>query len=360
MIGTLLAATLLATVPAIAATPEPAFELDAPAAPWPYETRTRIVIDGPAEAPRVIVWAAPAEVRRLREVRSETLLTVPRGTALEINNLAGTIVVSAWERNDVRITASHARRARLDPRLEHGTLSISVVGRYGEPAFGDMVVSVPSWMPLRLSGIETAIDVDGMKAAIDAGSVRGDVCVRRSRGPLQLRSVEGLVRVLDARGRVSVASLNNLVHLERVEGLIDAETVNGDIQLSDVESQDVVASTVNGSVNFVGPFQPRGRYRFATHNGNLRVGVPVGADVDVSVASFQGAFESGFPVQVAPHRKGKKFNFTLGGGGSTLELESFQGMIQLLRPSGIPAVPPTPPAAPRAPQPPQAPSQEDR
>jgi DUF4097 and DUF4098 domain-containing protein YvlB len=187
------------------------------------------------------------------------------------------------------------------------------------------------------------------------------VVVRQSRGSLQLSSVEGGVRVVDARGRVQVASINNLVHLERVEGLVEAESVNGDIQLSQVDSPDVDASSVNGSVFFDSIFQKRGRYRLASHNGNLNVGVPVGAGVDVSVASFRGGFESGFPVVLDPRvklQKGRRFAFTLGAGGSSLELESFQGLIQLLRPDKLP-VPATAPQAPIPPAPPAAPNQED-
>ncbi|HUK62442.1 MAG TPA: hypothetical protein VLV15_03885, partial [Dongiaceae bacterium] len=162
--------------------------------------------------------------------------------------------------------------------------------------------------------------------------------------------VEGLVRVLDARGKVDVASINNLVRLERVVGGIDAESVNGDIQMSDVEAPEVDASSVNGSVAFQGPFQPRGRYRLVSHNGNLRVGVPVGADVDVSVQNFRGAFMNALPQHLAPHPAGRRFTFTLGGGGSSLELQSFQGLIQLLRAGeGTPL----PPRAPQAPEPPR-------
>ena len=201
----------------------------------------------------------------------------------------------------------------------------------GEPAFGDVTVLVPAWMPMRLSSVESPIEVAGTRATVEAGSIRGDVVVHQVAGPVNLRSVEGRVWVLDVHGPVQAASLNNLVRLERVVGGIDAESVNGDIQISDVDSPDVDASSVNGSVLFLGPFQPRGRYRLASHNGNLQVGVPVGADVDVSVRNFRGAFRNGLPMLVAPHGAGRPFTFTLGGGGSSLELQSFQGIIQLLR-----------------------------
>jgi hypothetical protein len=52
----------------------------------------------------------------------------------------------------------------------------------------------------------------------------------------------------------------------------------------------------------------------------------------VAVSTFSGEFESEFPVPIRGTRKGKGFNFTLGGGSAQVTLESFQGTIQLVRP----------------------------
>jgi hypothetical protein len=317
------------------------------------DRRPSLPVDGCSIAAGELELAIPAGMAHVHEARSETLMAVPRGTSLELNNLAGTIVIQAWKRNDVRAVAEHGHGDRLVARLENGTLALAMAGRYDEPAFGDVSVNVPVWMALHLSSVESSINVAGVQAAIEAGSVRGDVVVSQSRGPMQLNSIEGDVRVSDTRGPVQVASVNNLVSLVRVVGLIDAESVNGDIQLSQVESPDVAASSVNGSVAFSGPFQPRGRYRLTSHRGNLRVGVPVGSAVDVSVANFNGAFRSGFPVQIAPGLRGRRFTFTLGGGGSSLELQSFDGLIQLLRDDASPV-------APRGAAPGQAPTREER
>jgi hypothetical protein len=50
------------------------------------------------------------------------------------------------------------------------------------------------------------------------------------------------------------------------------------------------------------------------------------------VATFGGDFSSSFPVRLSESRKGKRFSFTLGNGNARLELEAFQGRIQLKRP----------------------------
>lgn len=346
--------------------------------------------DEAGEWPRWIELAWPAGARREFTASTETLITVPKGVALQVANLVGDIRVEGWERDAVRIVARHGRRDRLEARLvgarpaaqpapgmrrsarpaaphARGTLQVETLTRLGIPAVVDYTITVPQWMALRLSGMESDITVEGVRAAIEAESIRGDVVVRRGRGPLQISSVEGDVRAFDWDGPLRASSINRGVELDEVSGVLVVESVNGDIRMGRVRSGDVEASSVNGTVVFRGPFEPRGRYRLASHAGNLVVGVPVGAGIDVSVSAFEGGFRSGFPLELGERRRGEKFNFVLGAGGSSLELESFQGLIELLRPAEVPAFAPAPkaprspraPRAPRAPKAPRAPGHED-
>jgi DUF4097 and DUF4098 domain-containing protein YvlB len=107
--------------------------------------------------------------------------------------------------------------------------------------------------------------------------------------------------------------------------------VNGEIRLERITSPSVEGATVNGEIVYDGTIQDNGRYWFNTHNGDLVVSVPRNANVTVSVSTFNGEFESDFPVTLTGTR-GKRFNFTLGGGSARLELESFGGTIRLVRP----------------------------
>jgi DUF4097 and DUF4098 domain-containing protein YvlB len=75
-----------------------------------------------------------------------------------------------------------------------------------------------------------------------------------------------------------------------------------------------------------------GSYRLSTHNGDVTVSVPGSISATVTVSTFSGDFESDFPVTLAGARQGKRFTFTLGSGKATMELESFQGSIRLVRP----------------------------
>jgi len=77
-----------------------------------------------------------------------------------------------------------------------------------------------------------------------------------------------------------------------------------------------------------------GSYRFATHNGDIALGLAENANATVGVATFSGDFESAFKIQPVRAQKGHRFTFALGNGSAKIDLESFQGSIELLKPGG--------------------------
>jgi len=105
----------------------------------------------------------------------------------------------------------------------------------------------------------------------------------------------GAVTLEKARGRIDLSSVNEEIRATDVSGDLTAETVNGDIALIQIESANAEASTVNGTITYDGTIKDGGRYRFGTHDGDLRVSVPEKANVSVSVSTFNGDFTACFP-----------------------------------------------------------------
>ena len=83
-----------------------------------------------------------------------------------------------------------------------------------------------------------------------------------------------------------------------------AETVNGEIKLDGVDAATVDANTVNGDISYAGPIRDGGRYSFSTHNGDITLTVAEGTNASVAVSTYNGEFESEFPVPLrAPERE---------------------------------------------------------
>jgi len=260
-----------------------------------------LYVDGP-EVPRdEVQWADDARSRRMRQpMTTDTVLRVAPGVTLSLANLSGDIVVKVWDQNAVRVNIQHDRSDRLVTAIKNGTLKLGVRSFEGAPADVDWNLTVPAWLPLEISGIESEIAVTGMRAPVRAQSMSGDVHVTSCQGPMELNSTEGEVHAEDVDGDITAGSINSAVRLVRVLGGIQAQSVNGDIQMDDVSSAKVSASTLNGRVYYASKFQPRGRYAFSSHNGKIYVGVDKTQPMNVTVSSFNGQLESSIPVPPAP------------------------------------------------------------
>ena len=266
--------------------------------------------------------------------QTDTTLPVRSGARLEVENFGGGIAVKTWSRSAVRVTASHSSRDRIEIGASDAGLHVKAEGHRGPPHVVDYEITAPAWMALNLSGVYTDITVDGAQGEITAETVHGEVKVSGGSGNVSLKSVQGAVTLEKARGRIDLYSVNEEIKASDVSGDLTAETVNGDITLRQIESSNAEANTVNGDISYDGTIKDGGRYRFATHDGGLRVSVPEKANVAVSVSTFNGEFNSCFPIQLTGKAK-HRFNFTIGSGSARLELESFDGDIKICRPGAV-------------------------
>jgi DUF4097 and DUF4098 domain-containing protein YvlB len=264
---------------------------------------------------------------------TDTTFAVPAGASLSVNNFGGSIVVHGWTQNRVKIHAEHGSRGGIEASLVGNTVIIKASSRHGAPSVVDFEITVPQDMALTLSGTYTEITVDGVRGAISAETVDGSIDVRGGSGIVTLHSIQGSVTLADATGRIEINSVNESVELSNVSGQIKAETTNGDMSLMGIKSGSVEASTINGDVEYEGTVSDGGTYSFNSHNGDITVSIPEGANVTLSVATANGDIDPSFPLPLTATAGKHRYTFKLGSGSARMEVESFQGDIQLRRPA---------------------------
>jgi len=278
-------------------------------------------------AAAVLVSLAPLQGQ------TDTMIAVPAGASLSVNNFGGSIVVHAWTQNRVKVHAEHGSRGAIEASLVGNTVTLRASSRHGAPSVVDFDITVPQDMALTLSGTYTEIEVDGVRGAISAETVDGSIDVKGGSGIITLHSIQGSVTLADATGRIEVNSVNESVELSNVSGQIKAETTNGDMTLMGIKSSSVDASTINGDVEYEGTVSDGGTYSFNSHNGEITVSIPEGANVTLSVATANGDIDPSFPLPLTRTEGKHRYTFKLGSGSARMEVESFQGDIQLRRPS---------------------------
>ena len=298
--------------------------------------------------------------------RTDQTVDVVKGTRLVVSNNAGEVVVRSWDRDQVRVQATHAERVSVDVATADNTMRVRARTARGPSSLIDYTITVPRWMAVNLSGTYLESTIEGTAAEVTVESVHGNIRVVGGSGNINVRSVEGIITVEKAAGKVQATTINEGIRLTNISGDVSAETTNGDIVIENAQTTSLDVSTVNGDVTFNGTMRDGGAYRLTTHGGDLRVGLGGAPNATVFVRTFQGDFAADFPIQLpegqSAREGSKRFNFTIGSGSARIELQSFNGDIVVARKTIL-----TPeelrrerrgqtPKAPPPPQPPQQPS----
>jgi DUF4097 and DUF4098 domain-containing protein YvlB len=281
--------------------------------------------------------------------RTDTTLSVDAGARLELENFAGSVEVRTWDRPQVRVQATHSSRDRVEIRNSMLRLHIESGQDYDDDSdrrrsarrgpssrVVEYTLTVPAAMSLSISGPYTDVTVENTRGEVNVETVQGEVIVRGGSGNISVESVQGSVTVEAARGRVNAHSVSESIVLRDIVGDISAEAVSGDITLEKIRATNVEATTVSGELMYEGTIADGGRYSFASHSGDVTLTIPQGSNAAISVSTFSGDFQAGFPVRLTDTRsRGKRFGFTIGNGSARVELESFSGDIEVNRPEDV-------------------------
>src|ERR1051325_3116732 len=250
--------------------------------------------------------------------QSDTPIAVPAGASLSVNNFGGGITVHGWNESRVKVHGETGRRGRVEVSLVGNTVVVKTGSREGAP-----------------SVIDLDITGEGVEGAISAGPVNGEVNVKGGKGIISLQSIQGGVTLADASGRIDVNSVNEDVELTNVSGEIKVETTNGSVTLTGIQSSSVDAGTINGDVLYEGSVNDGGSYSFGSHNGDISVSIPERANVRFPPARANGDIAASFDLPMTPSQGKHRKTFKIGSGSAHMELESFQGDIQMRRPQEL-------------------------
>jgi DUF4097 and DUF4098 domain-containing protein YvlB len=257
----------------------------------------------------------------------DTTVTIQPGGRLEVDNFDGTVEISTWTRNAVRVQAAPSSRTEVEVESGGGVVQVHSMSRHG-PGDVNYRITVPAAIDVSVNGHSGDVKVDGTTGEISVETVEGSITARGGGGFVSLRSVEGDISLSKSKARAELNSVEGAIKVTDLVGELSAQTVDGEIVLDGVDSPGIEATTVDGDITFTGALRDGGRYRFNSHDGNIRVTVPR-VNGALSVSTFDGDFESDFPLTLTGTRSSQRLNFTMGTGNVRLELESFDGNITL-------------------------------
>ena len=276
------------------------------------------------------IFAAAFGALAAVQQQTDTLITVQPDVRVVIQNVAGDITVRAWDQNQVRLVAEHGPNDVIEIDADGNELSIQAASAMGVGII-DLELTVPAGASLEIQAPFADISIAGTRGSVSAQAVEGDVSLEGGAGVIELQAVDGDVSVTGASGNVEAQSVDGDVTVTDVSGNVQVQTVDGDIILLRIVSTNVEAATVDGDIEWDGDIEDEGSYSFVTHDGDLTVAVQQGANAQIFVASYDADFSTDFPLTVPTEEQGKRFSLQLGTGSARVELESFDGTINLRR-----------------------------
>ncbi len=283
-----------------------------------------------------LALALPVSVLAQGRTQIDTTVRLDGQGMVDLSLISGQIRVTAWDRQEVKISASTSgtQRLRLDASASRVTLTIEHDRNRGRHNNSDARydVTVPRNANLNLEAVSGDISAAGTQGEIDASSVSGEVEVSGGAREVNVESVSGSVWVSQVNGNLRAESVSGSVRADGVTGTVEASSVSGLISLVNIQSRDVRTETVSGGILYTGSIEPGGKYDFESHSGNLRLNVPRGTGAHVSVETFSGDVETDFPAVMPPaagQRRRGSFEFTIGDGRARITAHTFSGRIMI-------------------------------
>lgn len=246
---------------------------------------------------------------------------------------SGDIVVTAWDRDQIRI---HATTESGGVRLDASTSRVVVEPRGGYGGGESRYeVTVPIGTRIVARAQSGDIAISGTHADIDARSQSGDIKIEDAANRLDIGTLSGDIEVHAAIGDVQIKSVSGDIRLTDFKGDFEGETVSGSIDLTNAVGRLVRSHTTSGDLSYEGSIDPSGRYELSAHSGDIRLAIPSNASAQLSVSTWSGTLDSDFPITLRPGEHGigsgqaKRFTFDIGAGAARIDAETFSGDITI-------------------------------
>jgi len=265
---------------------------------------------------------------------TDTTVSVPAGARLRLQNQGGDIAIKTWDRNQIRIQASHSARSYVDVDIRGSVVELNTRGRHGMQSVVDYQLTVPASMALDVGGMYAEISIEGTRAPVKAQTLDGDITLRGGSESVSLSTVNGKIDVSGARGRIELHAVSEDVRATDVQGDLTIESVSGSIDLRRIDGKSVDAQSVSGDIIYDGRLADGGTYSFNTHSGEVTLAVPENSNATFTLASASGDISSSYSLRSERETR-RRHVYRMGDGSATVDVETFSGDLQIVRPSEL-------------------------
>ncbi len=258
---------------------------------------------------------------------------------VSISNIAGSVEVIGWSRNEVEVTGTLGKNVEeliFERDGDEVEITVRVTKRHGHRISSDLVINVPEKSSIEVVGVSADIDVRNVFGEQRLQSVSGDIDCEIFAADVDVETVSGDVEAQgdDVAVHVDLSSVSGDVEAQNLAGEVAAHSVSGDVVLFNSSFDRVRLETVNGDIIFRSGLSDDGSFKVETINGDLDVKFSNAVSARFDVETFNGDINNCFgpePVRTSKYTPGTELKFTEGKGKGRVTIKTLNGDLRLCK-----------------------------
>ena len=262
----------------------------------------------------------------------------PAGS-VEVSNVAGTVRVIGWDRNEVEVTGELGVGAeKLEFAVADKVTRIKVIlpRKTSNVEDTDLVVRVPAASRLSVNTVSADIEVQGLLGAQRLQSVSADIRTAAAGEDVECKSVSGDIAVNGSfkKGLLTITTVSGDATALRVAGEVNANTVSGDITLGLGETNRSRVRSTSGDLTMAALLAADGKLDAESISGDVRLELVGAVDAEFDLSSFNGEIRNCFgpkAVSTSEYAPGKELRFREGQGSAHVRIKTLNGDISVCR-----------------------------
>jgi len=258
---------------------------------------------------------------------------------VDISNIAGSVTVTGWSRNEVEVSGTLGRNVEeliFDRDGDHVTIKVKVPKHGGRGIDSELSINLPQKSSIDVATVSADIVVRDVLGEQSLQTVSGDIQTDVHEHDISADSVSGDIEVSGSNKDTdtSVGTVSGDVTLFRVSGEVSAQAVSGDVIVDEGSFDRVSLNTVNGELVFQAELRKGGRLKAETVNGDIDLDFSGKVSAEFDIDTFNGDINNCFgpkPERTSKYAPGWELRFEEGGGDGRVEVSTMNGELRLCR-----------------------------
>lgn len=294
----------------------------------------------------VVLLLAAAHGRASAQVEIDKQQPAPARGEVYVENEFGSIEITGWDRDVVRVTgtlAAGAEGIELDSDEEGVSIDVGVPEAWLYASDSDaefrstLIVQVPQGSSVYVETLNATVTVRGVRGHLEVETVNGAVTLEGDPASVEISSMTGTVQVRARAAEMQVESISGAVDLAGAVRRARVETTSGAIDIRGDALEEVEVETVTGDVSVEGSFAAEGGVDIETHSGKVELRLPSTVRARFECETFSGKIDNAFGPQPMPEKRfhpQKELRFSTGPDDFTIQVRTFSGDIVLGKRAG--------------------------